>query len=94
MKPLILGSLMAGIMLLMLHDPIMTGQLTGTVATLAFVGAHLLIAGILLGVLLFLPRFRAKVVAHRPSPRHAFLMLVGLVGTASLAHLFMHGGVA
>lgn len=95
--PLLMGVLMGAMMLMMLH-----GFLTGETsifswATLAFIGAHILVALIALAVVTFgltrfpkINRFISKL--HRPSAKHAIVMLCSAGCTALVVHI-VHGGL-
>ena len=89
--PFLLGAAMGVVMIGMLHRPIMSGDFDGTMTLAAFVGAHL---AVLMAVgLLFLavPALRQRIIRHRPSLRHAALMLGGAVAAAATIHFGIHG---
>ena len=99
MKPIVMGGLMGIMMLWMLH-----GQMTSTSALagwalVAFIGVHVALIAAAIGAGLFAARLSPKMRAmlarmHRPSFHHIALMLIGMIASAGLVHLYMHGGVA
>jgi membrane protein implicated in regulation of membrane protease activity len=87
LKPFGFGSVMAVMMLWMLHEPIMSGEMSVSLGALGFVLAHVAIAA--LG--LFVPGLRRVLSQHRPSLQHMATMLAGMVGTAGSIHFALHG---
>ena len=99
MKPVVLGGLMGAMMIWMVH-----GQMTGTSALAgwalgAFIGVHVVLIAAAIGAGLFAaclsPNLRVRLSRlHRPSVHHIALMLVGMVGSVAVVHVYMHGGIA
>ena len=92
MRPILMGSAMAVMMLAMLHRPIMEGTLSLGTASVGFVLAHLAVAGGVLALATFVPAVRRRIRSHRPSVRHVLAMLVGAVVVAGTTHALIHGG--
>ena len=93
--PLVAGMLMGLMMLWMAHGA-MTGSEVSGIALVAFVGAHLLVALIAVGAIVFAarltPNFRARLARlHRPNLNHFTQMLAGAVIAAGTVHLIVHG---
>ena len=91
MKPFLMGTVMAVMMLWMGHDQIMSGNVDVTGATLMFVLAHVAALSVVLAAAFLVPRLCEIVTKHRPSVRHAGLMVAGMVTTAGSVHVLMHG---
>lgn len=97
MKPVIMGSLMGLMMMWMLHGAL-TGGTMAAGALLAFVAAHVLIAGVLAGVVWLgvrlsprMQKFAARL--HRPSLHHIGAMFGSAAVVAGAVHLVAHGGL-
>lgn len=93
--PLIMGLLMGPMMLWMLHG-VLTGGGVSTVAALVFVGMHVVAVLVALGTAFWAarlsPRMRAWLTrVHRPSARHAAVMLGSAAVAALLTHSIVHG---
>ena len=96
--PLVMGILMGAMILMMLH-----GFLGGETSvlnwgTLAFLGAHVLVALVVFAIVTFgltrfpkIAEFATKL--HRPSRRHVAIMLSSAGVTAFFIHLLVHGGL-
>ncbi len=93
MRPMILGGAMAAMMLLMLHDPIMTGGISLSWGALAFVLAHVVVVAVGAALGLFVPRVRQMLRHHRPNLRHGVAMGAGAFVVAGGIHIIMHGVV-
>ena len=92
--PILIGAGMGPIMLWMMHDTLVSGATP--LAALAFVGAHVAIAALLVAAVLLgpaiSPRWRARIARlHRPSAGHLALMLSSAAATAGFVHM-IHGG--
>lgn len=85
-------------MLWMLHQQ-MTSPTTLSGAALAtFVGAHLLIVAAVICGAFFASRLHPRLQSliaglHRPSWHHMRGMGIGMIMTAGVAHLILHGGL-
>ena len=89
--PVMMGALMAPMMLIMLHDDLMSGDGTGLSFKLAgFVLAHL---AVIAGLALLAGRILLSRRLHIPSLRHMAMMLVGMLLSAGCIHLVIHGGM-
>lgn len=93
MKPFLMGTAMAGMMLWMGHDQIMSGNLDVTGATLMFVLAHVAALLAVVFAAFLVPGLREFATKHRPSVRHVGLMGTGMFVAAGSVHLLMHGFV-
>ena len=94
--PVTLGAIMGAMMLWMLHSQIMTGDSVSDWGPLLFVGAHVAVAILALGIARFgLSRFatvrRIMPRMHRPSLNHMGVMLSSAVGAAMALHVLLHG---
>jgi hypothetical protein len=92
-KPFAIGASMAAMMLWMLHDRLMAGESDLTAAAVAFILAHVAVVVALACLALFLPRIRTVVLKHRPSMGHFAGMLLGMIVSAGVIHLVMHGTI-
>ncbi len=95
--PIAMGLVMGPMMLWMLHG-MLTGDGPAGLALLAFVGAHIVVASVVLITGLFAaslsPSLRARLDRlHRPSLRHVGLMLGAALTMALIVHLVVHGGL-
>ena len=91
MKPTLVGALMALAMLALMHDRIMSGEVTLTSGAAAFVALHAGAVLLLASLVFFVPPARRFIRAHRPDLRHIGGILAGMVLAAGLAHTVMHG---
>ena len=99
MKPMIMGGLMGLMMMWMLHGALTGGGTPGASALVAFVAAHVGLAAIAFGAVLFAARLSPRTKAltdrlPRPSFRHVGLMLAAALIVTATVHLVIHGGIA
>ena len=99
MKPVVMGCGMGLMMLWMAHGALAGDGGWGAGALLVFVVAHVAVAAILVAGAVFAarlsPGMRNRLTRlHRPSRRHLVVMLGSAAGSAALAHLIVHGGLA
>lgn len=93
--PLLMGAGMGLMMLWMVHMQLTGDGSRSLGALIVFAGAHVVV----LGIALMLPLVasvrlrRALDRIHRPSWRHAGMMLAGAICAAGLTHIFLHGGL-
>ena len=97
-KPLILGTLMGGLMLWMAHGLIEGKETLVGWALVGFIGVHLALIAVVAGAGFYSaslsPRARTMIARlHRPNPRHIAIMVLGAVGTAALTHVVLHGEI-
>ncbi len=93
-KPLMMGAAMGLMALWMLH-----GQLrneASIVGPVAFIGAHLLLAFVLIAAAAFATRLSPGIQAwinriHRPTTSHLVSMLGSALVVAAAVHLVLHG---
>lgn len=95
-KPYAMGVLMFGMMLPMLHGPLMTGG-DLSVSLILFALAHLAVALVLIAIAVFGARMSPKVRSllskiHRPSRQHFDNMLAGAASTFAVVHFLVHSG--
>ena len=69
LKPILIGAAMAGMMLWMLHEPIMEGSASVSQGALAFALAHVAVVMAGAALALFVPRVRSLIARHRPDLR-------------------------
>lgn len=99
MKPAIMGAAMGAMMVWMLHGALTGDGAMGAGALIAFIAAHVVIAGIL-GLAVWAgtrlsPRVRAVLDRlHRPSLRHVGVMLGSAAICAGSIHVLVHGGLS
>ncbi len=91
--PVAMGLIMGPMVLWMIHGAATGNGLSGW-ALLAFVGAHLVVVGVILGAGIVAARLAPGLRhrRHRPSLGHVGLMGASAVASASLVHL-IHGGM-
>lgn len=94
MKPFALGAAMAAMMIWMLHERIMSGNLDLVSGGVVFVLAHVGVVVAVGALSLFVPTMRKAVVRHRPSLGHVAFMALGMLVMAGSIHLVMHGAIA
>lgn len=95
-KPFSTGLLMGLMMLWVLHRQLTAGSDVTAVAAIAFIGAHVVFALVLIGGGLLATRLSPRASAwigrlHRPSARHMIWMLGGAILAISLTHVTAHG---
>ncbi len=93
MKPFAIGAAMAAMMIWMLHERIMSGNLDLTSSGITFVLAHVGVVVAIGTLSLFVPSVRKTALQHRPSLGHAARMGIGMVAMAGSIHLAMHGAL-
>ena len=98
LKPILMGGAMGLMMLGMLHLMLTGNSDLGGIALALFIGAHLVIVGVLLGLGLFAarmsPKLRARLAQiHRPGMRQVMIMALSAGAVALLMHLILHGGI-
>ena len=90
-KPFVIGAAMALLMIWMLHDRLMSGQVIVASAAIAFLAAHLAIGLPFVGLAFFVPKARRAIANHRPSLSHVGAMTGGMLIIAVGFHLTIHG---
>ena len=93
-NPFLVGSFMAAVMLWMGHDRIMSGSLDLTVGAIWFALAHLAIGLLILAIIFLIPSARRRLRGHRPNLKHLTSIAAGMLATAGVIHLVVHGVVA
>jgi len=93
-KVAIIGTVMAGAMLLMMHDRIMAVGFDLSGAALLFAGLHVAAGLLLLSLALLIPALRQRIVSHRPTAAQAIAMVTGAVVMDGGTRIRMHGGLA
>ncbi len=91
LKPFGVGVIMAGMMLWMLHEPIMSGTLSLSQGGLGFILAHAAVTVAFGALGLLIPKLRRALWSHRPDLRHMGAMVFGMIVAGTSAHLVLHG---
>ncbi len=95
-RPFSMGILMGLMMLWILHRQLTGGSDVTAAAAIAFIGAHVVFALVLIGGGVFATRLSPRTSAwisrlHRPSARQIVWILCGAILAVSLIHVTAHG---
>ena len=90
LRPVLIGCAMAALMLLMMHDRIMSGSFNLFEVGIGFILAHVGIIAALAGLSLLIPKVRHWASTHWPNAKHILAMLLGMTVTAWGIHMAWH----